>query len=110
LYPKELTLSDAYTTTIFVKDDSDFSLEAAARKLGALKSVTIQNPREKGFTVRWENWYFEVGLMDDPSVLEEHQEGAVDSLNDPRMQEVADCRKRFELWSPETDYECDYFD
>lgn len=103
-------MSDAYSTSVFIKDESDFSLEAAAKKLGALTSVTIQNPREKGFTVCWGNWSFEVGLMDDPSVLEEHQESASYNPDDPRMQEVAGCRRRVNLWSPETDYEGDYFD
>ncbi len=103
-------MSDAYTTFIFIKDDSDFSLEAAAKKLGALTSVTIQNLRERGFTVCWENWYFEVGLADEPSVLEEHQEDASNSPNDPRMHEAASCRRRVEMWSPETDYDCDYLD
>ncbi len=103
-------MSNAYNTFIFIKDDSDFSMESAAKKLGALTSVTIKDYREKVFTVCWGDWDFEVGLADEPSVLEEHQEGARDSPNDLRMQEAATCCRRVEVWSLETDYECDYLD
>ncbi|MCZ2340647.1 MAG: hypothetical protein LC104_02490 [Bacteroidales bacterium] len=101
--------SHTYEAIAFLQDDSDFDLDVAVRRLAEWFPAKRIARDGKTITVDDPDWAVSFQLMDESFVAEESMEIAETFSSCSRSQDIANCKRRIEVYSTDPDLDMMHF-
>ncbi len=106
-------MSPTYRAFVFLSDESDFTIPAAADRLSSrsnLSGVQVERLSDSELHLLFDDWRLKIVEVRGDHVLEEAREIATMHSGCEHADEVARCDRRAEIWSEDPDPDMDHFD